>query len=238
MHFPPRDDDDEILAPADDDPNNGPTHSISADESVLGGDPTIADWTEPALRSDRICWSLIGTSYVLAYELGIFGTYSDGVQSADGRVRRDGGSPEYCRRADRIERLLYVFVVQAAGRFGLPTMYSDDINRFTLASFHNGSLPGVAYVKESSDITENLAVGSSLSPEAVDKTQLLWVELMVIMKTCNDQLFTTKDQTAALIHSGAYVQCLQELQPLLHSWYRRFETLEGKSVSSFLERQQ
>lgn len=238
MHFPPRDDDDEILAPADDDPNNGPTHDPSADEAVSGGDPTIANWSEPALRSDRICWSLIGTSYVLAYELGIFGTYSDGVQSADGRVKRGGGSPGYCRRADRIERLLYVFVVQAAGRFGLPTMYSDDINRFTLASLHNVSLPGAPSVKDSSDITDKLAVGSPLSPDAVDKTQLLWVELMVIMRTCNDQLFTTKDQTATLIQSGGYVLCLQELQPLLHSWYRRFENLEGKRVSSFIGSQQ
>jgi hypothetical protein len=234
MHFPPRDDDDEILAPANDDPSNSPNHGVSNDDSSFGGDSTIADWSEPALRSDRICWSLIGTSYVLAYELGIFGTYSDGVQSADGRVKRNGGSPEYCRRADRIERLLYVFVIQAAGRFGLPSMYSDDINRFTLASLHDGSLPGASRLEQSSDTADNLAVGSSLPPEAVDKTQLLWVELMVIMKTCNDQLFTTKDQTAALIQSGGYVQCLHELQPLLHSWYRRFENLEGRIASSFL----
>jgi len=236
MHFPPRDDDDEILAPAEDDHSTGSSHGFPADDSFSGGDPTIANWSEPALRSDRICWSLIGTSYVLAYELGIFGTYSDGVQSADGRVKRDGGSPEYRRRADRIERLLYVFVVQAAGRFGLPSMYSDDINRFTLASLHNGSLSGLPYLKENLNVADNPAVESPLPLEAVDKTQLLWVELMVIMKACNDQLFTTKDQTATLIQSGGYMQCLQELQPLLHSWYRRFGNLESISISSFLKR--
>lgn len=227
MHFPPRDDDDEILAPVEESTSNGSSHSVAADDPTSGGDPTIADWSEPALRSDRICWSLIGTSYVLAYELGIFGTYSDGIQSADGRVRRDGGSPEYRRRADRIERLLYVFVVQAAGRFGLPSMYSDDINRFTLASLHSDALSGMSRQISISDTADTFQVKSSLPLEAVDKTQLLWVELMVIMKTCNDQLFTTKDQTAALIKSGGYVQRLRELQPLLHSWYRRFENLEG-----------
>lgn len=138
MHFPPRDDDDDILVPPEDDPTNG----HRAEDPVLGGESTIANWSEPALRSDRMCWSLIGTSYVLAYELGIFGTYAEGELSIDGRVRRHGGSPEYLRRADRIERLLYVFIVQASGRFGLPSMYSDDVNRFTLANLQDGSLSG------------------------------------------------------------------------------------------------
>lgn len=143
MHFPPRDDDDEILAPEDNAPSNSFNQGVINDDTVVDRDPTIANWSEPALRSDRICWSLIGLSYVLAYELGIFGTYSDGVRSTDGRVKREGGPADYCKRADRIERSLYVFIVQAAGRFGLPSMYSDDINRFTLASLHDGSLRGL-----------------------------------------------------------------------------------------------
>ena len=141
MHFPPRDDDDDILAPREDDPSNDhPT-----DDLALAGSSAIADWFEPALRSDRMCWSLIGTSYVLAYELGIFGTYCDGVLSVDGRVKRHGGSPEYIRRANRIERILYVFIIQASGRFGLPSMYSDDVNRFNLANLEDDSLSGLLY---------------------------------------------------------------------------------------------
>ncbi len=73
-------------------------------------------------------------------------------------------------------------------------------------------------------------VESSLPPESVDKTQLLWVELMLIMKTCNDQLFTTKDQTAILIEQGSYVQHLQWLQPLLHEWKNKFEDLKGNDI--------
>ena len=128
MHFPPRDDDDDILIPAEDNQSDSP----AAEDPGPLGDTTIASWSEPALRSDRMCWSLIGTSHVLAYELGIFGTYTDGMMSKDGRVRRYSGSPEFMRRADRIERLLYVFIIQAAGRFGLPSMYLDAFNRFTL----------------------------------------------------------------------------------------------------------
>lgn len=137
MHFPPKDGDEEILAPANDDYT-----ASSVETSASGGETTIASWSEPALRSDRMCWSLIGTSYVLAFELGIFGTYAEGVLSTDGRIKREGGLPEYRRRADRIERILYVFIIQASGRFGLPSMYADQVNRFTLAHLQNGSLSG------------------------------------------------------------------------------------------------
>ena len=73
----------------------------------------------------------------------------------------------------------------------------------------------------------SVIVQDSLPPEPVDKTHQLWVELMVIMKACNDQLFTTKDQTAALIQNGEYLQRVQRLQPLLWRWKRKFEDLEG-----------
>lgn len=226
MHFPPRDDDDEILAPADDDHTKArPTDSLAS-----SGESTMFNWSEPALRSDRMCWSLIGTSYVLAYELGIFGTYSEGALATNGRVMRHGGSPEFNRRADRIERLLYVFIIQAAGRFGLPSMYGAVVNRFASANFEDSSLLGALEDKSIVAKKANIVVAkTSLPPQSVDKTQLLWVELMVIMQSCNDQLFTTKDQTAAIISSGDYVQILQRLQPRLHDWKRKFEVLEGNA---------
>lgn len=150
MHFPPRDDDDEILAPADDDRTKAarPTDSL-----VSSGESTMFNWSEPALRSDRMCWSLIGTSYVLAFELGIFGTYSEGALATNRRVMRHGGSPEFNRRADRIERLLYIFIIQAAGRFGLPSMYGADVNRFASASFEDSSLLGTSEDKINSNQT-------------------------------------------------------------------------------------
>ena len=138
MHFPPRDDDDDILAPADD-------ANTPADEQNLYMGST---WSEPAVRSDRMCWSLIGTSYVLAYELGIFGTYSDGVLSVEGIVKRNGGASTYNKRADRIERMLYVFITQASGRFGIPSMYSDQINQFAIESVKEGFVSGMCPIGE------------------------------------------------------------------------------------------
>ena len=128
MHFPPRDDDDDILAHAED-------ADSPVDEKLLYMGST---WSEPAVRSDRMCWSLIGTSYVLAYELGIFGTYSDGIPSAHGVSKRNGGPSVFHKRADRIERMLYVFITQASGRFGIPSMYSDQINQYGIESVKEG----------------------------------------------------------------------------------------------------
>lgn len=109
MHFPSSDDADEIFASPDGD---------AIDEGPSIGESTFAGWTEPALRSDRMCWSLIGTAYTLAYELGIFGNYADGTRSVDSGIKRRSGSLDHRQRADRIERLLYIYVTQTSGRLG------------------------------------------------------------------------------------------------------------------------
>ena len=218
MHFPPRDDDDDILAPADD--ANTPT-----DEKALYMGST---WSEPALRSDRMCWSLIGTSYILAYELGIFGTYADGVLSVDGIVKRKGGPSAYNKRADRIERMLYVFITQASGRFGIPSMYSDQINQFAIERVRGGFVSSVCPPAGLHSCADMLLVDSIMLQDPVDKTQQSWLELMIVMKDCNDRLFPSKDQTTKLVQNETYIVQLHQIQPLLHSWLKRFDALDRK----------
>lgn len=221
MHFPPRDDDDDILAPAED--ANNP-----ADEKTLY---MGSAWSEPAVRSDRMCWSLIGTSYVLAYELGIFGAYSDGILSVDGIVKRSGGATAYNKRADRVERMLYVFITQASGRFGIPSMYSDQINHFTIERVKEGFVSGICPVSGLCSCADMLLVDSTLLNDPVDKTQQSWLELMIIMKDCNDRLFSSKDQTTRLVQNESYIVELKQLDPLLRSWLKRFNALDRKSHS-------
>ena len=216
MHFPPRDDDDDILAPADD--ANPPI-----DETYMG-----STWSEPAVRSDRMCWSLIGTSYVLAYELGIFGTYSDGISSVDGIVERRDVPTTYNKRAERIERMLYVFITQASGRFGIPNMYSDQINRFKVETVREGFASGMCSPDGLQSWTDILLVDAIMLQEPVDKTQQSWVELMVIMQDCNDRLVSSKDQTRKLVQNETYTEQIDHLRPLFHSWLQRFNALERR----------
>ena len=222
MHFPPTDDDDEILAPGDDELTNG------ASANDWNGDSTFGGWSEPAVRSDRMCWSLIGMSYVLAYELGIFGSYANGILPVEQRIQRTSGSPTQHLREHRVERALYIFTTQASGRFGLPSMYSDHVNRFNLTKLQQGSPSGKLQVAVTNAMLIVWPVDSTLLPESVDKSQQCWVDLMSIMKATNEALFSSIDQTAALVQSGEYMGRLDRLQPLLRAWHQRFENLEGK----------
>lgn len=51
---------------------------------------------------------------------------------------------------------------------------------------------------------------------------------MTIMKATNETLFSSKDLTAKLVQNGDYMKHLQALQPLLRSWYQRFNGIEGE----------
>ena len=111
MHFPPGDDGDDIILPllteTEDNEPSFPT---------LSGSPYIT-WTEPALRSDKMCWSLVGFAYTLSYELGIFNSLiENGRWYPLPKTAHDG------HRANCIGRLLHIYVSQTCGRLGYPNI--------------------------------------------------------------------------------------------------------------------
>ena len=193
------------------------------------GNGILSGWTESALRSDRMTWSLIGLSHALAYELGIFGNYSDGLKIEDGLVKRQGG---YQKRADRIERLLYIYITQACGRFGFPSLFPDSVNKFQIATILDRSynagrdllLPNLVLLWLI-DVADSLMFESQ-SPG--DVIQEHWVEMAAINKECNDSLFPSKELTTQYIQSGEYEKRLQKLQQLIQRWQERFATSHGK----------
>lgn len=126
MHFPPGDDDGDIIAPPEEDQAvSRPCRDVEREWS--SGESTIAGWSEPALRSDRMCWSLIGASYSLASELGIFGNFSGGLRSTENDSERTGEAFAHHQRANRVERLLYIYITQNSGRLGFPSMFPKHI---------------------------------------------------------------------------------------------------------------
>lgn len=108
MHFPPGDDGDDILAPIIGD-------SLDNVSMLPVTQSPHAGWIEPVIRSDRMCWSLIGFAYTLAYELGIF----DNRDTDQTWCPLDGGSRQ---RENQIGRLLHIYVSQTSGRLGHPNM--------------------------------------------------------------------------------------------------------------------
>lgn len=118
MHFPPGDDGDDILLPLAESLEES-TAPPSAPKNPNAG------WTEPALRSDKMSWSLVGFAYTLSYELGIF----------DSMFEYDSWTPEpqtrtlySSERASRIGRLLHIYVSQTCGRLGYPNMLPSQGN--------------------------------------------------------------------------------------------------------------
>ncbi|KAL8907941.1 MAG: hypothetical protein Q9207_001087 [Kuettlingeria erythrocarpa] len=207
MHFPPGDDGDDILTTADED-QMLPLRGSGTQEPPSFGETTVAGWSEPALRSDRMCWSLIGMSYTLAFELGVFGNFQNGLRlprGADGRSDGFVSPSPYEQRSDRIERLLYVYINSAAGRFGIPTMYIR---------------------RDEDPDPQRLQARILTRPEApdpVDRIQECWMDMTTIMKACNASLFPSREYTQAMIESGGYVARLQQLQPLMDAYGQKLE---------------
>lgn len=231
MHFPPASEDDDLMAPS--------VEQLAADNDGIdtpsGGNGTLSGWTEPALRSDRMTWSLIGLSHALAYELGIFGNFTDGLQIVDGRVKRQGGPLKYYKRADRIERLLYIYITQACGRFGFPSLFPDHVHKFQISTildrnyssgmvhYHTPRTNANCFIIVDSLMVENQSPG--------DVIQECWVEMAAINKECNTSLFPSKDQTTRFIQTGEYEKRLQKLQPVIQRWQEKFATSRGTWIS-------
>ena len=55
------------------------------------------------------------------------------------------------------------------------------------------------------------------------------------MRVSNSKLFSSKTQTMDLIRSGEYYGILQEFQPLLQIWWKKFEDLDCTSMLCIIE---
>ena len=139
MHFPPGDDEGDLLGPLEDsDPDleslstraNGPSNRTL----------TARGWTEPAWRSDRMCWSLLGTSLALAHEIGILDDVNGQTFLAGEKLPWSYEAPYDKQRADRVRRLLYICTSQTSGRLGLPNMFPSHIDHGNFLTVSKPSL--------------------------------------------------------------------------------------------------
>lgn len=232
MHFPPGDDGDDILTSIEEF-YPSPSRSEAAQEELSHDEYTVVGWSEPALRSDRMCWSLIGMSHTLAHELvgaippqahpriltcgkdvekltrgvaqGVFGDFNRGFRALRPPKPSDTVSSHDEQRSDRIERLLYVFINSACGRFGFPPMYDNHDEDLDLRGIHAR------------------VMSRPYSQNSIDTVQEAWTDITLIMKACNAHLFTSRDHTETLIQNGGYMTFLEQLQPLMNSYHQKIE---------------
>lgn len=192
LHFPPEADgwdSDLILSAIDDNeprPANGPPNRW------------LEDVIEPARRSDRMSWMLLGCALSLAHELNVF---EDDPQPSVSRTdARCMSVPK-----SRVRKLLYVFVNQLASRLGMTSMLPQAVMQSTSKDLKTG--PGHS--------------------DRWNELMSAWAELTKLNKSFSEMVFPSKSFTQQLLRSGRYMSILEHFQPLLESWRTRHLERQG-----------
>lgn len=198
LHFPTASDgwDCELMVGA----NNVTAEGVK----LLEGDTTSSRWLEdviePAKRSDRMSWMLMGCALSLAQELGLF---EDNSNIEKDQRSYPNSSPEFLvLRRIRARKLLYVFIEQLSWRLGCTSMIPQSLNHALM---------------------EKLPVDSATG--AVEQWQgfmSAWVELTKLARSVSDTVYPSASFTRNLLRTGRYISLLEHFQPLLTTWRKKY----------------
>ncbi|KAL6709080.1 zinc finger transcriptional activator [Coniothyrium glycines] len=230
LHFPPGDDDDELVLP--DDPHEpGP----KADMYKGVGDKRIDSWLEPCWRSDRMCWMLLGNAMTLAFEIGVFDETSETEFEEANQHLSHATVKAYYRRKNHLRDLLIIYVTQTSGRLGLTSMLPKIERDETLIG---GRTPLDMYQERTSRIKapppqfgmrsdgQRLPLESVATQErhAVQDLVLdFWQRIAKVMEMGNLKLFSNRRKTRELLKSGTYEEMLKFFQGPLTEWRTCFD---------------
>lgn len=223
LHFPPSEAIDELMIPAYDATTPVGVDGNSHPAISMGG-RRVESWLEPAWRSDRMCWMLLTASMGLGYELGVFDNIDELLDS--GAISRPEYEDEnYRLRADRIKRLILIYLSQLAGRLGWTNMVHENLHKTTttarrrpLSSAVDGTTPGT-------NISSLSAAPFNYIPnlELDDAVIHCWAGISSAMNLGNERLFRSRKHTTEIIQSDKYVELLKDFKPMLQDWWTQFE---------------
>ncbi|GME39304.1 hypothetical protein GTA08_BOTSDO00187 [Neofusicoccum parvum] len=209
LHFPPASDGwDAGLVAMDPDVCDEPT---SPEGNPSASNRWLEDVIEPARRSDRMSWMLLGCGLSLAHELGIFEQDEGNKKGAPCEDRLE--ARRKAARNSRARKLLYVFVEQLASRIGCTSMIPQSLSHTVLGrSFAGEVFPGANH------------------SEAFVSA---WIELTKLVKSASDMLFPSASFTRQLLRTGRYIGLLEHFQPLLSQWRGRY--LDSQRLGDVLQ---
>ncbi|KIX92403.1 uncharacterized protein Z520_11878 [Fonsecaea multimorphosa CBS 102226] len=201
LHFPPGDEENGLL-----DHSLIVTSEVSAQASTQLDERgsmrdydnlPYASWLEPAWRSDRMSWMLLGLAQSLAFELGVFDTNHF-------NCRHQHGPESDCARKRRIRRLVLVYVAQTSGRMGVQSSVNVD--------------------EWETDVIWDKT--SPKQDHPIDLMQGCWVHVAKIMNQANRQIFRSHRFTRELTTTGRYKEAIANFAPLLQRWKTDFEKVK------------
>ncbi|KAJ9602635.1 hypothetical protein H2200_012828 [Cladophialophora chaetospira] len=190
LHFPPEYDGwDSSLAPAVDDAYTPQPGNSEASKRWR------EDVFEPAKRSDRLSWMLVGLGTTLAHELGVF-------KLAD-EVEHVAVTPAHAAKL-RIRRLLYLYGTQLSLRLGCTSIFPQE------------ALQNITLIEQKGQSTAELA--------SHDREGMLskWIDITRLLATIADVFFSSKSGTKQMLRTTRYLTLINHFQPLLDSWYKDY----------------
>jgi hypothetical protein len=242
LHFPPGDDDDELVLPDDLAFETGPKA-----EMLKGvGDKRIDSWLEPCWRSDRMCWMLLGNAMTLAFEIGVFDETSEVEFEEANQHLSHATVKAYYRRKNHLKNLLIIYVTQTSGRLGLTSMLPK-IDRDT--QVEGGPTPNELYQQRVSGIKapppqfgmrpdgQRLPLESVATQERHAVQDLVidfWSRIAKVMELGNLKLFSNRRKTRELLRSGQYEEMLKFFQGPLLEWKNCFDKAPQGEFTRFL----
>ncbi|PVH96279.1 hypothetical protein DM02DRAFT_128401 [Periconia macrospinosa] len=234
LHFPPGDDDDELV-PIEDDVGGDAHTNTGSNNLVSDGGQRIDSWLEPCWRSDRMCWMLLGNALSLAYEIGVFDDTSEVEFEEANQHLSHATVKAYFRRKNHLKNLLVIYVTQTSGRLGLTSMLPKTLREDELQSqrtplelynarkalikappLHHSTRPdGQRLPLESVATQERHAIQ--------DLVLDFWDRIAKTMEMGNLKLFPNRRKTRELLKSGKYEELLKGFQTPLLDWKRGFD---------------
>lgn len=188
LHFPPENDGwDASLGATNDDAyfsskRNEEEHLIRWREEVF----------EPAKRSDRMSWMLLGLANTLAHELGVW----DNNNNLDDCSEAAKSSQD---SKVKVRRLLFVCINQLASRIGCTTLIPQ------------ANPQSIAYAPDQP--------GAERDRQALISD---WIEITKILKTAKEMFFPSNAFTQDLLATVRYATFIEHFQPLLQRWHETF----------------
>ncbi|PVI08610.1 hypothetical protein DM02DRAFT_510378 [Periconia macrospinosa] len=182
----------------------GANNTTSEGEKLLEGDSNSSRWLEdviePAKRSDRMSWMLLGSALSLAQELGLF---EDNANIEKDQISYPNFSPEFLvLRRIRVRKLLYVFIEQLSWRLGCTSMIPQSLNHALMEKVPADS--ATAHV------------------EQWQSFMTAWVELTKLARSVSDTIYPSAATTRSLLRTGRYIGLLEHFQPLLTTWRKKY----------------
>ncbi|KAL4894229.1 hypothetical protein BDV59DRAFT_207238 [Aspergillus ambiguus] len=198
VHFPPDTEgwDGELISPEYD----------RANRLQTTGDVPLIRWREdvfePAKRSERISWMLLGAAMSLAYELGVF---SESSNQAD---LNSCGQDHQSVRIYRARKLLCIYTMQMAVRMGSSaSLLPDHISFAPMASSRV----------------------SPINPQW-EAYMNLWMKLTRLMKSASAMLFQSMPYVKQQLISGNYHALLQQVTTSIVGWHEEYTSLSYKAL--------